>query len=80
MPRILRFTNSQRRTIVSALFACTFLASVVTVSASNFLPCPAHPTRNRFADDGSNAPVRSGSVTVEKRPRRWIEETRPNSQ
>ncbi|EPT03549.1 hypothetical protein FOMPIDRAFT_1115841 [Fomitopsis schrenkii] len=76
--RVLNPTPQQRRKIVSTLFGLTFLASIVTVSASNVLPCPAHD-RGRFAD----GEIRRGlngqrTVTVvEKRPRRWIEEAQP---
>ncbi|KAJ7276233.1 hypothetical protein B0H12DRAFT_1084265 [Mycena haematopus] len=78
MHRALRFT--QKRQFVSSLFGFTFLAAVVTVSASSILPCPARPIKGRYADsdnDGSGE-VR-GPVTVAKRPpRRWIEEVHPN--
>ncbi|OSX59200.1 hypothetical protein POSPLADRAFT_1150322 [Postia placenta MAD-698-R-SB12] len=78
LSRALNFTPRQRRTFVSALFGLTFVASVITVSASNVLPCPAHE-RGRFADgenrDGENG--RRMVTVVEKRPRRWIEETHP---
>ncbi|EGO01837.1 hypothetical protein SERLA73DRAFT_49488 [Serpula lacrymans var. lacrymans S7.3] len=80
----LRLTHSQRRTVVSTLFSLTFFAAVLTVSASNVLPCPARAGihRGRYADgggDGDGAARRGGGradVVVEKRPRRWIEETR----
>ncbi|KAJ7904359.1 hypothetical protein B0H14DRAFT_2662440 [Mycena olivaceomarginata] len=48
MYRALRFT--QKRQFVSSLFGFTFLAAVVTVSASSILPCPARPTKGRYAD------------------------------
>ncbi|KAJ7781417.1 hypothetical protein B0H16DRAFT_1298979 [Mycena metata] len=78
MYRALRFT--QRRQFVSSLFGFTFLAAVVTVSASSILPCPARVTKGRYADVevgiGEGAAPR---VTVAKRPpRRWIEEVHPN--
>lgn len=77
--RVLQLNHRQRRNFISSLFGLTFLASVVTVSASTFLPCPAH--RNRYAD-GDSGDVegmggRRGITVVEKKPRRWIEETRP---
>ncbi|KAI1792908.1 hypothetical protein LXA43DRAFT_886800 [Ganoderma leucocontextum] len=80
--RVLQLNHRQRRTFISSLFGLTFLASVVTVSASTFLPCPAH--RSRYAD-GETGGVegmggingRRGITVVEKKPRRWIEETRP---
>lgn len=70
----------QRRTVVSSLFGFTFLATLVTVSASNFLPCPARPYRHRLADSGLEEETRKGTnVTIAKRPRRWIEEKHPSS-
>ncbi|KAI6035199.1 hypothetical protein F5J12DRAFT_686504, partial [Pisolithus orientalis] len=70
----LRITSQRRRTFVSALFGLTFFAAVLTVSASNILPCPVRPNRNRYAD--SEETVSGGGVTgiVEKRPGRWIQE------
>ncbi|EJF62965.1 hypothetical protein DICSQDRAFT_41535, partial [Dichomitus squalens LYAD-421 SS1] len=74
----LQLNNRQRRTFISSLFGFTFLASVITVSASAFLPCPAN--RGRYADGetrGMEGLSGRRSVTVvEKKPRRWIEETR----
>ena len=72
--RTVRFT--QRRTFISTLFAITFFASMVTVSASNILPCPARADKNRFADSDAEKDV-GGAVKVTKRPHRWIEEKRP---
>ncbi|KAJ7499084.1 hypothetical protein FB451DRAFT_1204221 [Mycena latifolia] len=81
MYRALRFT--QQRQFVSSLFGFTFIAAVVTVSASNILPCPAIAHKGRYADseatnstDGIEG-VGARSVTVAKRPRRWIEEVYP---
>ena len=71
--KALRFT--QRRSFVSSVFGFTFIAAVVTVSASNLLPCPARPERGRFAD--SDDSVGNNPVVVRKQKRRWIEETRP---
>ncbi|KAI0370271.1 hypothetical protein BV20DRAFT_966934 [Pilatotrama ljubarskyi] len=77
--RTLHLNHRQRRKFISSLFGLTALASIITVSASTILPCPAD--RGRYADDGSahGAAPLSGRrvVVVEKRPRRWIEETRP---
>lgn len=77
--RALQLNHRQRRTFISSLFGLTFLATVLTVSASTILPCPVD--RGRYADtDGrANAALNGGrrDVLVEKRPRRWIEETRP---
>lgn len=78
LTRGLHFTHRQRRKFISSLFGLTFVASVITVSASA-LPCPAN--HNRFADgtlkDGDDARRARGVTIVEKKPRRWIEETNP---
>ena len=76
-----RLTTRRARSLTSSLFALTFLGCVLTVSASNVLPCPAHTHRGRFADgdnDGDHRPP-SGrrAITVEKRPKRWMEERDP---
>jgi len=79
MYRALRFT--QQRQFVSSLFGLTFLAAVVTVSASSILPCPARSNKARFADSEGENEIAEGDVrrvTVAKRPRRWIEEVHPN--
>ena len=78
--RALHMNHRQRRTFISSLFGLTFLASVVTVSASAILPCPAH--RGRYADGEAPRTAELSmagrrAVVVEKKPRRWIEETRP---
>ncbi|KAJ7742430.1 hypothetical protein DFH07DRAFT_925585 [Mycena maculata] len=77
MNRALRFT--QQRRFVSSLFGFTFLAAVITVSASSILPCPARPRKGRFADSEVEEGMSEGRhVTVAKRPRRrWIEEVHP---
>jgi len=81
---LLHFSNPRRRKLVSTLFALTFFASVVTVNASNALPCPARRDHSRYADvdsdegdkeEGSGG--RGGVTIVERKPRRWIEETKP---
>lgn len=83
LSRVLNLNHRQRRKFLTSLFGLTFLASVVTVSASAILPCPAHPTRGRYLDGspeahaGMHASGRRGVTVVEKKPRRWIEETRP---
>ncbi|KAI0315394.1 hypothetical protein OF83DRAFT_357710 [Amylostereum chailletii] len=77
-----RITSRTKRTLTSSLFALTFFASVLTVSASQILPCPAHVHRGRFADGSEPMQAREGSsrpAVVEKRPRRWIEEKPPNT-
>ena len=78
LTRALRMNNRQRRTFIASLFGFTFLASVATVSASAFLPCPV--PRGRYADahEIGSAAGRAPAV-VEKKPRRWIEETRPSA-
>ena len=83
MPRI---APSTRRSFVSSLFVLTFLGAVLTVSASSVLPCPARSTIHHNLDDGTRSAgdrisvhggVKSGSVAVPRRPRRWIEEKIP---
>jgi cytochrome c oxidase assembly factor 2 len=72
-----------RRKYISALFGLTFFATVVTVSASNILPCPARPHRVRFADAGEDvdlermAEASQRPIIVANRPARWIQETDP---
>ncbi|THV03270.1 hypothetical protein K435DRAFT_747862 [Dendrothele bispora CBS 962.96] len=77
--RALRF--AQGRTFVSSLFGFTFFATVLTVSASNILPCPARPNKNRFADSDSDKheamSYQGGDVLVSSKRRRWIEEVHP---
>ena len=69
---------SQRRSFISSLFGFTFIATCLTVSASNILPCPVRPERGRYADsDNKGTPIKRGQVKVDKRPRRWIEEKVP---
>ncbi|CAL1702252.1 unnamed protein product [Somion occarium] len=76
--RALHFTPRQRRAFISYLFGLTAFASVLTVSASDILPCPAHPTRGRFADGEMDKRMKGGQqMVVEKRPRKWIEEKKP---
>ena len=74
--RVLRL--AQNRTFVSSLFGFTFFATVVTVSASNILPCPARPTRERFNDaDGTTTNSSLPVVVVAGKRRKWIEEQYP---
>ncbi|TFK43353.1 hypothetical protein BDQ12DRAFT_674829 [Crucibulum laeve] len=74
--KVLRLT--QRRSFVSSLFGITFFAAVLTVSASNILPCPVRPSRGHYADsDEEIMGVTKVPVTIVKRPRRWIEEQYP---
>jgi len=78
--RLLHFSNLHRRKFVSSLFALTFFVSVVTVSASNVLPCPARGDRSRYADvdeEREDSRRRKDVTVVEKKPRRWIEEAKP---
>ncbi|KAI9453101.1 hypothetical protein BJY52DRAFT_866395 [Lactarius psammicola] len=75
-----RLTSRRARSLTSSLFGVTFLACLLTVSASNVLPCPAHPQRGRFADgDEEGGPQNRRATVTEKRPKRWIEERHPNS-
>ncbi|KAM6495728.1 hypothetical protein JOM56_008434 [Amanita muscaria] len=69
--------KSSKRTLVSTLFGITFFASMLTVSASNLLPCPARTDKSRFADSDMEQSGRN-PVKVAKRPRRWIEEKQPS--
>ncbi|KZT26987.1 hypothetical protein NEOLEDRAFT_1089778 [Neolentinus lepideus HHB14362 ss-1] len=75
--RSLRLNPLQRRKFISSLFALTFFATIFTVSASSMLPCPARSDRNRYADGESTEYDGKQRVVVEKRPRRWIEEAKP---
>ncbi|KAI9432873.1 hypothetical protein F5148DRAFT_558819 [Russula earlei] len=75
-----RLTTRRARSLSSSLFGLTFLACVLTVSASDMLPCPAHSKRGRFADENNdvgNVPASRRPVVVQKRPKRWIEEHHP---
>ncbi|KAG1715923.1 hypothetical protein ID866_1212 [Astraeus odoratus] len=74
MYKALRITPQRRRTFISTLFGLTFFASVLTVSASNVLPCPVRPDRNRYADSEEGNRGKHAPTTIEKRPRRWIQE------
>ncbi|KIJ70284.1 hypothetical protein HYDPIDRAFT_77821 [Hydnomerulius pinastri MD-312] len=76
MFRVLRITNpnQRRRAFISTLFGLTFFASVLTVSASNVLPCPVRPDRSRYADSEVETQGKTAAAVVEKRPRRWIQE------
>lgn len=82
--RAIQVTSRQRRTFLSYLFGLTAFASVLTVAASDVLPCPARSSTRRFAEedmsvDGEGASMynEKRKAVVEKRPRRWIEEKRP---
>ena len=77
LARALRMHPRQRRTFIASLFGLTFFASVATVSASAFLPCPVNRSRHADAHEQAPAGGRRGPTVVEKKPRRWIEETRP---
>ncbi|TFK29298.1 hypothetical protein FA15DRAFT_664222 [Coprinopsis marcescibilis] len=78
--KVLRLT--QRRSFVSSLFGFTFAATVLTVSASEFLPCPVRTHKGRYADSDQQELPRFApeDVNVSKRPRRWIEEKLPEHQ
>lgn len=76
--RTLRFT--QRRSLVTSLFGVTFIATVATVSASTFLPCPVRTQKGRYMDVEKQENVHSAGVpivVVAGRPKRWIEEKQP---
>ncbi|KIY49533.1 hypothetical protein FISHEDRAFT_7885, partial [Fistulina hepatica ATCC 64428] len=73
----LRFTTRRRRAFVSTLFSVTFCAAVLTVSASNILPCPVRPERALHADDEDENFPSNSRVTITRRPSRWIQEKDP---
>lgn len=75
MNRALRF--AQGRTFITSLFSITFFATVVTVSASNVLPCPVRPERRAFADTDKNPINGMEVVVVGRKTRKWIEEKPP---
>ncbi|KAJ3995197.1 hypothetical protein F5050DRAFT_1574112 [Lentinula boryana] len=75
MNRVLRF--AQGRTFITSLFSVTFFATVLTVSASNVLPCPARPERKTFADADPTLLMRGEVVVVSRKTRKWIEEKPP---
>jgi len=77
--RLIHWNTPKRRKAISSLFALTFLASVVTVSTSNGLPCPARHDRRAYLDSEGDGTGRKNAKVhvVEKKQRRWIEETRP---
>ncbi|KIK65444.1 hypothetical protein GYMLUDRAFT_219498 [Collybiopsis luxurians FD-317 M1] len=68
----------QGRTFITSLFSVTFFATVVTVSASNVLPCPARPEHRTYADTDDNTLIKGGeAVVISKKTRKWIEEKPP---
>lgn len=75
--RVVQVTSRQRRTALSYLFGLTAFASVLTVAASDVLPCPARSSTMRYAEGEQEGPYERRKTVVEKRPRRWIEEKRP---
>ncbi|KAJ4472310.1 hypothetical protein J3R30DRAFT_3524462 [Lentinula aciculospora] len=78
MNRALRF--AQGRTFITSLFSVTFFATVLTVSASNVLPCPARLDRRTFADTDKNTSIKGGEVVVvSRKTRKWIEEKPPGT-
>ena len=73
-------TSRRARSLTSSLFDVTFLACLLTVSASHILSCPAHPQHGRFADgDEGVESQRKRAAVTEKRPKGWIEERHPGS-
>ena len=76
--RALYLLTRQRKQFLSTLFAATAFVSVLTVAGSDVLPCPARSSTKRYAEEGSGEGREvKGKAVIEKRPRRWIEETRP---
>ena len=65
-----RLTSHCARSLTPSLFGVTFLACLLTVSASHVLPCPAHPQRGRFAegDEGVES-QRQRVIVTEKKPK-----------
>lgn len=76
MSRVLRFAKG--RAFITSLFSITFFATVITVSASNVLACPARPKRGTFADTDRNVLMNGREVVVvARKTRKWIEEKPP---
>lgn len=78
--RTLYLTTRTRRKALTYIFGATAFASVLTVAASDVLPCPVKPNKGRYAEgkDGEEVgrSLATGAV-IERRPvRRWIEERR----
>ena len=81
----LRLSTSRQRSIISSLFTATFFASIITVAASQILPCPAQKRRALYDNDSGssgsdvwlNAGTQSRRAPGEKKTRRWIEEKMP---
>lgn len=68
--RALYLGPRQRRKFISSLFGLTALASVVTVSASAILPCPADRGRYLDAQEPAAAAALNGGrrgIVVEKK-------------
>ncbi|KAJ7591237.1 hypothetical protein C8J56DRAFT_557672 [Mycena floridula] len=69
---------TQGRAFISSLFGFTFFATVITVSASNILPCPARPNKGRFMDTYEDQqPLDVPVVIVDGKKKRWIQEKHP---
>jgi cytochrome c oxidase assembly factor 2 len=73
-----------QRKFRATLFSLTFVAATVTVSASNILPCPVRPEKERWLDASgqySNAENMSQMkvAVVPQKKRRWIEEKLPEN-
>ncbi|KAI0692646.1 hypothetical protein BC835DRAFT_1277238 [Cytidiella melzeri] len=79
--RALHLTTRNRRKTLTYIFGATAFASILTVAASDVLPCPARPSGStRHADATGGGGGGGGAKTImEKKPRRWIEENRPSS-
>ncbi len=76
--RALHLIPRSRRKALTYIFGATAFTSILTVAGSEVLPCPARPSGNRrHADGAENLEGVAGRTVIEKKPRRWIEESRP---
>ncbi|KAF8325277.1 uncharacterized protein EI90DRAFT_3073687 [Cantharellus anzutake] len=89
--RLLRITPSARRSAISSLFALTFIGSILTVSASSILPCPARPSdRSYLTESGDGHDVKRSKrgslqseeeiIVMSRKSHHWIEEKIPPRQ
>jgi cytochrome c oxidase assembly factor 2 len=74
--RAFQLTTRNRRKALTYIFGATAFGTVLTVAGSEVLPCPARPNGSRRHADGPEG-LGADRTVVEKRPRRWIEESRP---
>ena len=86
--RLPRFTPSARRSAISSLFALTFISSILTVSASSILPCPARPAGRDYLNEAEEGRgVKSARresqrseedvIVLSRKSHHWIEEKTP---